>query len=288
MKRIAAFFLACTLLFGSANALVVTPDEYNINFANKTGIFAYDAYVLCDSLTLRKEPDINSRSLRQLGYGQKLLVSMREGEWYHVYVSEHVEGWVKAEYVLVNPELYVTETETPAYAFGSRYAPRVALISAGETLPIIYSTVAYYVVSLRGASAWIERPQARETEEFSLGRLLNITHAVLCYTDLETGLTLYQGEITDPAVLAQMGTLLADAEDKGGAVSGCPFGAALLTLTFADGSTALLDMALDDCCIFRVEGRDYAYARSLFTDAGSPSNSNFFSLFSGMMEKLGR
>lgn len=288
MKRIAAFFLACTLLFGSANALVVTPDEYNINFANKTGIFAYDAYVLCDSLTLRKEPDINSRSLRQLGYGQKLLVSMREGEWYHVYVSEHVEGWVKAEYVLVNPELYVTETETPAYAFGSRYAPRVALISAGETLPIIYSTVAYYVVSLRGASAWIERPQARETEEFSLGRLLNITHAVLCYTDLETGLTLYQGEITDPAVLAQMGTLLADAEDKGGAVSGCPFGAALLTLTFADGSTALLDMALDDCCVFRVEGRDYAYARSLFTDAGSPSNSNFFSLFSGMMEKLGR
>ncbi len=288
MKRIAAFFLACTLLFGSANALVVTPDEYNINFANKTGIFAYDAYVLCDSLTLRKEPDINSRSLRQLSYGQKLLVSMREGEWYHVYVSEHVEGWVKAEYVLVNPELYVTETETPAYAFGSRYAPRVALISAGETLPIIYSTVAYYVVSLRGASAWIERPQARETEEFSLGRLLNITHAVLCYTDLETGLTLYQGEITDPAVLAQMGTLLADAEDKGGAVSGCPFGAALLTLTFADGSTALLDMALDDCCVFRVEGRDYAYARSLFTDAGSPSNSNFFSLFSGMMEKLGR
>lgn len=288
MKRIVAFLLVCMLLFGSANALVVTPDEYNINFANKTGIYAYDAYVLCDSLTLRAKPDINSRSLRQLGYGQKLLVSMREGEWYHVYVSEHVEGWVKSEYVLINPQLYVTEAETPAYAYGSRYAPRVALISEGETLPIIHSTVAYYVVSLRGASAWIERPQARETEEFSLGRLLNITHAVLCYTDTNTGLTLYQGEVTDPAILAEMGTLLADAEDRGGAVSGCPFGAALLTLTFADGSTALLDMALDTCCIFRVDGRDYAYARSLVSDQGNPINDTFFAYFSGMLEALGR
>lgn len=288
MKKLAAFLLACTLLFGSANALVITPDEYNINFANKTGIYAYDAYVLCDSLTLRKEPDINSRSLRQLSYGQKLLVSMREGEWYHVYVSEHVEGWVKSEYVLINPDLYITEAETPAYAYGSRYAPRVALISEGETLPIIHSTVAYYVVSLRGASAWIERPQARETEEFSLGRLLNITHAVLCYTDTQSGVTLFQGEVTDTAVLAQMGTLLADAEDKGGAVSNCPFGAALLTLTFADGSTALLDVALDDCCVFRVGERDYAYARSQFTAEGSPKNDLLFSLFPGMMEALGR
>ncbi len=283
-----AFFLAFALLFSSASALVVQPEEYNTNFANKTGIYAYDAYVLCDSLTLRAKPDINSRSLRQLSYGQKLLVSMREGEWYHVYVSEHVEGWVKQEYVLMNPALYVTEAETPAYAYGSRFAPRVALISEGETLPIIHSTVAYYVVSLRGASAWIERPEAKATEEFALERLQGLTKASLCYTDVQTGLTLFQGDVTDPAVLAQMGNLLADAEDKGGAVSNCPFGMALLTLTFSDGSMALLDLAADDCCVFRVEGRDYAYARSLFTAEGSPMNECLFSLFPGMLEAMGR
>lgn len=288
MKRIAAILLAAVLMLGSANALVVEPEEYNTNFYNKTGLYTYDAYVLCDSLTLRAKPDIYSRALRQLSYGQRLYVSMREGDWYHVYVSEHVEGWVKAEYLVINPALYVTEAETPAYAYGSRFAPRVALINPGETLPIIHSTVAYYVVSLRGASAWIERPEARATDEFSLARLSNITHASLCCTDPQSGQTVYQGEVTDPAVLTQMGTLLADAEDKGGPVSGCPFSIALLTLTFADGSTALLDLACDDCCVFRVNGRDYAYARSLFTAEGAPKNTELFSLFPGASEALGR
>lgn len=281
MKRIVAALLAALMLLGSANALVVQPEEYNTNFYNKTGLYTYDAYVLCDSLTMRAKPDIHSRSLRQLSHGQRLYVSMREGDWYHVYASEHVEGWVKAEYLVINPALYVTEAETPAYAYGSRFAPRVALIDAGETLPIIHSTMAYYVVSLRGASAWIERPEARETEEFSLARLADIARAALCYTDPQSGQTLYQGEVTDPAVLAQMGNLLADAEDKGGPVSDCPFSIALLTLTFSDGSTAVLDLACDDCCVFRVNGRDYAYARSLFTAEGAPKNDLLFALFPG-------
>lgn len=281
VKQLIALLLAVCLLFGTASALVVEPEEYNTSFLAETGIYAYDAYVLCDSLTLRSEADINSRSLRSLSFGQKLLVSMRQGEWYHVYLSKHVEGWVKSEYVLVNPALYVTEAETPAYAYGSRYAPRVALISKGETLPIIYSNAAYYVVSIRGASAWIERPEARDTEEFNLNRLSGITQAQLCYTDSSTGNTLYQGNIVDPALLTELGALLADAEDQGGAVSGCPFGTCLLTLTFADGSSALLDLAMDDCCVFRVEGRDYAYARSLWTPDGVLTNQVLFSLFEG-------
>ncbi len=292
MKRIQTVVLLAALLAclcSPALALVVEPEEYNTSFANKTGIYAYDAYVLCDSLTLRAKPDINSKSLRQLSYGQKLLVSMREGEWYHVYLSEHVEGWVKQEYVLVNPSLYVTEAETPAYAYGSRYAPRVALLSKGDTLPIIHSTASYYVVSLRGASAWIEKPEARQTEEFALSMLPGITHASICYTSPQTGSTLYQGEVTDQATLTRLGNLLADAEDKGAAVSGCPFGQMFLTVTFADGSTALLDVAMDSCCIYRVLGRDYAYARSQWTpDGGSATNTVLFELFPGLQAAVDR
>ena len=288
VKRIVALVLVWMLLGSTASALVVEPQEYNTSFAEKTGIYAYDAYVLCDSLTLRAKPDINSKSLRSLSHGQKLLVSMREGEWYHVYASEHVEGWVKSEYVLVNPPLYVTEGETPAYAYGSRYAPRVALISKNETLPIIHSTEDYYVVSLRGASAWIEKPEARMTKEFSLSQLLTITSAQLLITDAETGTTKYHHEIKDPAILSEIGNLLADAESRGGEVSGCPFGIAMLTLTFADGSTALLDLAMDDCCIYRVNGQDYSYARSRWTPDTGVTNDLLFSHFPGLMNALGR
>ncbi|MBO5500569.1 MAG: SH3 domain-containing protein, partial [Clostridia bacterium] len=84
MKRIVALALIMMLLCTSAHALVVEPEEYNTAFADKTGLYAYDGYVLCDSLTLRSKPDINSKSLRSLSHGQKLLISMREGEWYHV------------------------------------------------------------------------------------------------------------------------------------------------------------------------------------------------------------
>ena len=87
MKRIVALVLMMILLCQSAFALVVEPEEYNTSFAEKTGIYAYDGYVLCDSLTLRAKPDINSKSLRSLKNGQKLLISMREGEWYHVDVT---------------------------------------------------------------------------------------------------------------------------------------------------------------------------------------------------------
>jgi len=288
VKRILALVLILMLCSSTAVALVVEPQEYNTAFAEKTGIYAYDAYVLCDSLTLRAKPDLNSKSLRSLSHGQKLLVSMREGEWYHVYVSEHVEGWVKSEYVLVNPPLYVTEAETPAYAYGSQYAPRVALISKNETLPIIHSTEGYYVVSLRGASAWIEKPEARMTKEFSLSQLLTITSAQLLVTDTATGTTKYHNEIKDSALLSEMGNLLADAEDRGGSVSGCPFGIAMLTLTFSDGSTALLDLAMDDCCIYRVNGRDYSYARSRWTPDTGATNDLLFSMFPGLMKALGR
>ena len=288
MKRLFALVLMMTLLCTTAHALVVEPEEYNTSFAEKTGLYAYDGYVLCDSLTLRSKPDINSKSLRSLKNGQKLLISMREGEWYHVYVSEHVEGWVKSEYVLVNPPLYVTEAETPAYAYGSRYAPRVALLSKNETLPIIHTTEDYYIISLRGASAWVEKPEARMVKEFTPSRMLTITSAALLCTDPQTGTTRYHHEVRDPAVLAEIGNLLADAEDKGPSVSGCPFGIAMLTVTFADGSTALLDLAMDDCCIYRVDGRDYSYARSRWTADTGVQNDVLFSLFPGLMDSLGR
>ena len=62
-------------------------------------------------------------------------------------------------------------------------------------------------------------------------------------------------------------------------VAGCPF-TATLTLMLRDGQKVELLLATDSCCIYRVDGRDYRYARN-FVDAkeGAPDNSVLFSLF---------
>ena len=84
---------------------------------------------------------------------------------------------------------------------------------------------------------------------------------------------------TDPVLLNELSLLLTHTEDKGGTVSGCPFTAAL-TLENSSGEIIELTIATDSCCVYRVDGRDYAYARHLWSkEEGSPSNEVLFHLF---------
>ena len=68
-------------------------------------------------------------------------------------------------------------------------------------------------------------------------------------------------------------------------MAGCPFGA---QLTLKLGSSAqmkyqvsqvTIELATDSCCVYRVDGRDYQYARSLKTEDNSPDNTLVFDLF---------
>lgn len=59
----------------------------------------------------------------------------------------------------------------------------------------------------------------------------------------------------------------------------CPFGAEL-ALRLADGKTLLLQIATDDCSVYRVNGRNYRYGRNLVSDpASSPDSSVLFTIF---------
>ena len=50
----------------------------------------------------------------------------------------------------------------------------------------------------------------------------------------------------------------------------------------------MLDLAMDDCCIYRVNGQDYSYARSRWTPDTGVTHNLLFSHFSGLMNALGR
>ena len=56
-----------------------------------------------------------------------------------------------------NTAWYVTETETPVYAWNDPSAPKVALLDKNAKLPILKEEDEWYIVSLRGATGWIQK-----------------------------------------------------------------------------------------------------------------------------------
>ena len=66
-------------------------------------------------------------------------------------------GWVNAEYIAIDPSWYRTEEATPVYAWNDESAPKVALLDANTTLPILKEEGDWLIVSLRGATGWIRK-----------------------------------------------------------------------------------------------------------------------------------
>lgn len=96
---------------------------------------------------------------------------------------------------------------------------------------------------------------------------------------VQARLTLPQDEyvLESPDALALLSQLLTSVHDTGGETAGCPFGATL-TLTLATGEAITLKLATDSCCVYRVDGRDYQYARYLKTPDNGVDNAELFSL----------
>ena len=178
----------------------------------------------------------------------------------------------------MDPAWYLCDEDVQVYAYPDTMAPRVALLDEGTKLPIITGYDAKYeswvCVSLRGAAGWI-RKTPRDTVDNTWFRpeiLADITAAVLQMGDEAVG-------TTEQTVLTQLAVLLTNVEDEGGPMAGCPF-AATLTLMLADGQKVEMQLATDSCCVYRVDGRDYAYARHLFDpNEGAPENVVLFGLF---------
>lgn len=123
----------------------------------------YDlGFILCESLSLRENPDATSNLIHTMTYGTYCTVIEESGSWYNVtYRNEEqlrYSGWVRKEYVLVNPDYFVPDGETPVYAMPSGSSKRVGLISSETSYPIIGEMNGFLAISLRGASGFVVKP----------------------------------------------------------------------------------------------------------------------------------
>ena len=159
MKKILLMTLAMVTVLSNTCYASVIPSK-------GAGQIGYSSTVLCNSLSLRQEPDSDSASVQTLGYGDSLIVMETENGWAHCALGDSEEspqGWVKEDYIAIDPSWYKTEASTPVYAWNATDAPKVALLDAGTTLPILRDDGDWIVVGLRGAAGWICNPD-RSTE----------------------------------------------------------------------------------------------------------------------------
>ena len=203
------------------------------------------------------------------------------------YADGSKTGWVQNEYLMLNPAWYVCDEATEVYAYPDVMSPRIAKLEQGTKVPILWesddghSVNGWVCVSLRGASGWIRKTPEDTVHQtwFRPEMLTSISYVQLLLGDKTI-------VCTDGKQLEKMAAMLTSVEDHGAAIAGCPF-TATLTLILADGKEISLMLATDSCCVYRVDGRDYSYARNYWTaDEGSPSNELLFQLFGVNIHEL--
>lgn len=135
--------------YGAAYAFS-TPDHSDTAHPMET------ALVLCESLTLRTLPDTFASALASLPYGTTLTCT---GVWHPGWLEVTANGqtgWVRREFLLLDPQYLTLAAETPVLAWPSQDAPWVGLLDAGASVPVLGECDGYTVISLRGASGFVQ------------------------------------------------------------------------------------------------------------------------------------
>ena len=137
---------------GAAQAEIIPPRGF--------GQIGLRADILCQELTLREEPSVSSNVVETLKYGDFVIVMEQTEGWAYCTLGDAEDspkGWVNSEYLAIDPARYRTEDKTPVYAWNDTEAPKVALLDKDTTLPILKDEGEWLIVSLRGATGWIQR-----------------------------------------------------------------------------------------------------------------------------------
>ena len=124
------------------------------------GQIGLQAVVLCEELTLREKASASSKALEKLQYGDLPIVIEQSDGWAYCVLGDAEDspaGWLNADYLAIDPAWYRTGKKTPVYAWNDSAAPKVALLDANTTLPILKEDGDWLVVSLRGAVGWVRK-----------------------------------------------------------------------------------------------------------------------------------
>lgn len=272
MKRTAAILCTLLLIVSCATASVLPAEGIQEGFLQFTGREGKRAVVLCESLSVCDQRD--GRTIHKLSYGDRFITTQGWDGWADcIYADGSVEGWVRSDYIMVDPAYYRADEAVQVYAYGDTMAPCVALLDKGTELPILHDAGEWFVVSLRGAAGWVRKTPA-DTVDQTWFRPENLSSFIAAQLDMNG--TSYR--LTDPASLNTLAQLLTNVNDLGGLMAGCPFGASL-QLLLTDGQLVILELATDSCCVYRTDGRDYQYARHLKTGDSGVDNRLLFDLF---------
>ncbi len=156
--------LTLILLVLAALAAAVTPSLAEIIPPYGEGQIGLQAVVLCESLSVRRQPAANAATVHTLHAGDRFSVQHVQDGWADCFVSDDVNagltGWVNADYIIVDPAWYRTDAATPVYAWDDTEAPKVALLEKGTLLPILKDEGEWVIVGLRGATGWILKTDA--------------------------------------------------------------------------------------------------------------------------------
>ena len=124
------------------------------------GQIGLSAVVLCENLTLRQAPGANAGVLDTLHDGARIIVYEQKDGWAHIFTGDSedsTEGWVKADYLAIDPAWFKADSATPVYAWNDTSALKVGLLDKDTVLPILKDDGEWIVVGLRGASGWIHK-----------------------------------------------------------------------------------------------------------------------------------
>ena len=153
MRRLLCLIFSVIML----SLLCCLPASAEIQAPYGQGQIGWTAYVICEHLSVRELPSTNATTLQRLSYGTTFAVQNLENGFWDCFLTEEEgpAGYVRSDYIVVDPAWYVTEQSTPVYAWNSTSALKVGLLATGTTLPILHMDKNWVVVSLRGAAGWI-------------------------------------------------------------------------------------------------------------------------------------
>lgn len=157
MKKIVWRMILVVLIFSLG---IVWTVHAEIRPPHGEGQIGLSTEILCDSLTLRQGPSSSAKVIQTLQYGDHIIVMEQSDGWAYVTLGDSEEspkGWVNSDYIIIDPAWCRTESKTPVYAWNDTAAPKVALLDANITMPILKDEGAWLIVSLRGATGWIRR-----------------------------------------------------------------------------------------------------------------------------------
>jgi len=133
-----------------------SPDDYD---GDSGGMGLGFGIVISSSVSLRAEPSTSAKLVTTLSNDDNFDVVMSNGSWYFIKYRDKnnkpFEGWVRSEYIVLNPDIVVTNQLAPAYAYPNSGAKHVGQLTKGTRLVVIETYGNYYCVNLRSAAAFV-------------------------------------------------------------------------------------------------------------------------------------